>query len=395
MTPIRWGTVRLSTAVTTMKMTITRATTVTTTTTTTTMMVMMEYPLRLNKLRAQFAVQNIDALLVTQPDNRRYLSGFAGTAGTLLITPLTARLYTDFRYTERAQTEAPDYEIHQIAGDLNTALAEAIKELKLERLGFEANDVTYHASVNLREAVSGAGAELVATVGLADELRQVKEPSEIVLIESAVSITLAALRHARDLTRPGITELALAWEIENFLRENGSQELPFPVIVASGPNAAQPHATPTERSIGRDESVIIDIGAKVGGYTADMTRTFYTGAPAGKFREVYDLVARAQAAAYAALLPGVTAGEVDDAAREVIRQAGYGPAFGHALGHGIGLATHELPRLAARVDTVLTDGMVFTLEPGVYIPGWGGVRIEDDAVLEGGTARTFSYLGEI
>ena len=329
----------------------------------------MDYAKRLNKLRAQFAGQAVDALLVTQPENRRYLSGFTGSAGTLLITRHTARLYTDFRYTERAQAEAPDYEIRQIEGDMFTALAAAAAELKLKRPGFEADDVSYSNSEKLRQAISKAGAELVATVGLAENLRQVKDASEIALIESAVAITLAALRHAREIIRPGITELALAWEIEKFLRENGSQEIPFPVIVASGPNAAQPHAVPTARSIGKDESVIIDIGARVGGYTADMTRTFYTGTPAGKFREVYDLVARAQAAAYAALRPGVTAAEVDGAARELIRQAGYGKVFGHALGHGIGLATHELPRLAANADTVLTDGMVFTLEPGVYFPG--------------------------
>ena len=354
----------------------------------------MDYSKRLIKLRARFAASGLDALLVTQAENRRYLSGFTGTAGTLLITPDAARLYTDFRYTERACAEAPDFEIREISGDAAAALTDAA-ELKLKRIGFEADDITYSASVKLQQAAVKAAAEVVDTEGLVADLRQTKDSEEIALIERAVKITVAALRHAQEITRQGVTELALAWEIEKFLRENGSEEIPFPVIVASGPNAAQPHAVPTKRSIGRDESVIIDIGARVGGYTADMTRTFYTGRPAGKFREVYDLVARAQQTAFAALGPGVTSAAVDDAAREVIREAGYGQAFGHALGHGIGLATHELPRLAANATGALTDGMVFTLEPGVYLPGWGGVRIEDDVVLKDGAARTFTKMGEI
>jgi len=355
----------------------------------------MDYSKRLIELRARFTARNIDALLVTQPDNRRYLSGFAGTAGTLLITRDATCLYTDFRYTERARAEAPDFEVREISGDAAAALADAAAGIKSMRVGFEADNVTYRDSLKLRRAASQASAEIVDTEGIIADLRQIKDDDEIAMIEKAVKITVAALRHAQEITRQGVTELAIAWEIEKFLRENGSEEIPFPVIVASGPNAAQPHAVPTKRSIGGDESVIIDIGARVGGYTADMTRTFYTGSPAGKFLEVYDLVARAQATAYAALVPGITAAAVDGAAREVIRAAGYGQAFGHALGHGIGLATHELPRLAANADARLTDGMVFTLEPGIYLPGWGGVRIEDDVTLENGVARTFTEMGEI
>ncbi len=353
----------------------------------------MNHNLRLQNLRRLFDAAEIEALLVTQPENRYYLSGFGGSSGTLLVTPQAARLFTDFRYTERARTEAPDCEICEVKGDPLTALPAAIDELGLKQIGFEA-EATFGDYRKLEQTLAGAGATVVPTEGLTASLRQVKDGDEIALIGQAVEITAAAFRHARDMMRPGITELALAWEIEKFMRDNGSQALAFPVIVAFGLNAAQPHAVPTGRSLNQGETVIIDTGARVGGYTADMTRTLCLGTPDAKFKEVYHLVAQAQAAAFKALAPGKTGAEIDAAAREVIREAGYGEAFGHGLGHGIGLVVHELPRLAAGAGE-LTEGMVFTLEPGVYLPGWGGVRIEDDAMLENGAARTFSTMGEI
>jgi len=355
----------------------------------------MNHRQRLDKLRDTFSAADIDALLVMQPENRRYISGFAGSAGLLLVTGTAVRLFTDFRYTERARAEATECEVCQVNGDPVSALPEALRELRLKRVGFEAEATVYSGYRRLEQSLAEAGAATVPTEGLVASLRQIKDAAEIALIEQAVEITTAAFRHAQAVLRPGITELALAWEIEKFMRENGSETLSFPVIVAAGPNAALPHAVPSGRSINRGETVIIDTGACVGGYTADMTRTLCLGNPDARFKEVYGLVSRAQAAAFKALAPGRTGAEIDATAREVIVEAGYGEAFGHSLGHGIGLAAHELPRLAAGDAGVLAEGMVFTLEPGVYLPGWGGVRIEDDALLEHGGARTLSGMGEI
>ena len=221
-------------------------------------------------------------------------------------------------------------------------------------------------------------------------LRALKEPEEIELITEAARIADAAMEHIRQALRVGMTEIEAAWEIESFMREQGSQPVPFEIIVGSGPNAALPHALPTERAIGETEPIVIDIGARVEGYGSDLSRTFCLGKPDETFKKVYDTVLGARDTAIAIIKEGMSGGEADQIARTVIEEGGYGPNFGHGLGHGVGLAPHELPRLGPSSTDELKDSMVFTIEPGIYIEGWGGVRIEDIVVMELGKLRQIS-----
>jgi Xaa-Pro aminopeptidase len=354
---------------------------------------------RLERLRARFAASEIDAMLVSSAENRRYLSGFHGTAGYLLITADKAVLATDFRYTEQALAQAPDFEILRIANNLADWFPGLVSDMGIGRLGFEGCDITYQVYHQLTEALKKgkSAASLVPLDGLVEQLRVVKEPGEIELIRRSAAITDKAFEAVADEIRPGITELELAWELEKALRENGSQTPAFEIIVASGPNAALPHAKPSHRTIGEGETVIIDMGARCEGYAADLSRTVCAGPPDATFKKVYQTVLDAQAAAVAIIAEGTTGHQADNAARSVITKAGYGEAFGHSLGHGVGLAAHELPRLSPGAAEPLRDGMVFTVEPGIYISGWGGVRIEDLVMMENGRvvplsgARKASY----
>jgi Xaa-Pro aminopeptidase len=217
-----------------------------------------------------------------------------------------------------------------------------------------------------------------------------KEPEEIKFIEEAGRITAAALKHVDEALTAGMTERVLAWEIERFMRENGSQPVPFELIVAAGPNAALPHAKPSDRQIQAGEPVVVDIGSKQRSYCSDMTRTFCVGKPDDTFTKVYQTVLNAQQNAIAKLKAGMTGEEADMLAREVITKAGYGEAFGHSLGHGIGLVTHENPRVSPSSVDILSEGMVFTIEPGIYIKGWGGVRIEDDVAIQDGKLKVIT-----
>ncbi len=347
---------------------------------------------RLARLREKFAASQIDAMLVSRAENRRYLSGFHGSAGYLLITAQRAVLATDFRYTEQALAQAPDFEILRIANNLADWFPDLLTDLGVKNLGFEEGDITYHVYRQLTDTLKkkGAAASLVPLDGLVEQLRVVKEPEEIELIQRAAAITDTAYDAVAATIRPGITELALAWELERTLREHGSQALPFEVIVAAGPNAALPHARPSHRVIEAGEPVVIDMGACCEGYAADLSRTVCAGKPDATFKKVYQTVLDAQAAAMAIIAEGTTGHRADSAARSVITRAGYGEEFGHSLGHGVGLAAHELPRLSPNATEPLRDGMVFTVEPGIYISGWGGVRIEDLVMLENGRLRTIS-----
>jgi len=350
---------------------------------------------RLQKLRQGLIEQGIDALLVSQPENRHYLSGFDGSSGFLLITSQKVTLATDFRYVEQAKIQAPDYEVFQITGDSYNWLPELVARLNLERLGFEAGDVTFAMYQRLTETLSKTESQLklVPIDGLVESIRAIKEPEEIELITKAVEITDSAFKYIEKIIHAGMREKELAWEIERFLRETGSEAVPFDIIVASGSNSALPHAKPSSRAIQADEPVIIDIGAKCGGYSSDLSRTICLGTGDETFNKIYDTIIRAQQAALAGIEAGMTGDQVDSLARAVIEQAGYGEAFGHSLGHGLGLAPHEQPRLGPRSSDRLADSMVFTIEPGIYLAGWGGVRIEDDVVMEGGKARLISRTG--
>ncbi len=345
---------------------------------------------RLQKLRQRLAEEEIEAVFVFQPENRYYLSGFDGSAGFLLITSQETILATDFRYLEQAKNQAPDYEIFQISGDIADWFPELVAGLR--RLGFEAGHITFAMYRQLTDILNKAQSQLklIPTDGLVESLRAIKEPEEIELITKAVAISDNAMKYIGDIIHIGMSEKEVAWQIEKFMRENGSQTIPFDIIVASGPNSALPHAKPSSRAIRSGEPVIIDIGARVGGYSSDLSRTICLDAPDDTFNKVYDTVLGAQLAALAIISRGMTGGQIDNVARTVIQEAGYGEAFGHSLGHGVGLAPHEPPRLSPNSLENLVDGMVFTVEPGIYLSGWGGVRIEDVVVMENGKARVIS-----
>lgn len=352
---------------------------------------------RLQKLRQKLAEKEIEALLVSQPENRYYLSGFAGSAGFLLITRDKAILATDFRYIEQAKIQATDYEIFQIANDIDTWFSGLVSGLNLRKLGFEVGHVTVATHRQLKEIMDKTQppTSLVPLEGLVESLRVVKEPEEVAVITRASEMSDNAFQYIEEEIRTGMSEKEVAWEIEKFLRENGSQTVPFDIIVASGPNSALPHAKPSQRTIQVGEPVIIDIGARLDGYSSDLSRTICLGTPDDTFKKVYDVVLGAQLTATAIIKEGMTGEQADSFARTVVEEAGYGEAFGHALGHGVGLAPHESPRLGPGAKEVLTSGMVFTVEPGIYLPGWGGVRIEDLVVMEKDKAKVISKARKV
>ena len=344
---------------------------------------------RVMALRRLFEKNKIDAIFITQAENRRYLSGFDGSAGYLFITDKKAVLATDFRYTEQAAREAPGFEILRIGGNLAEWFPGLVAGLGAKRLGFEPADVIFSFHRQLQDALKKKDvvAKLVPVSGLVESLRAVKEPLELELIKEASVITDAAFNKISAEIKPGITELQIAWGLEKEMRQNGSQALPFEIIIASGPEASLPHHKPTGRVLKAGEPVVIDMGAKVNGYATDLSRTVCTGKQDAKFKKIYSIVLEAQEKAIAGVRAGMTGHQADALAREVIKKAGYADAFGHSLGHGVGLQEHESPRLGPGSKDVLENGMVFTIEPGVYIPGWGGVRIEDTVILEKGKVK--------
>jgi Xaa-Pro aminopeptidase len=347
---------------------------------------------RLTKLRQKLAEKELDGILISQPENRFYLSGFHGSAGYLFITAKDAVLATDFRYIEQVKIQAPDYRIFQITGKLEEWFPKLVGELNTKQLGFESGDVTFAFHHQLTDTLNKAEVkfQLVPVEGLVESIRTIKEPEEMALIAQAVEISDSAFVYIVGKIHLGMTEKEVAWEIEKFMREHDSQSVPFEPIVAAGPNSALPHARPSLRPIKAGEPVVIDIGARVSGYASDLTRTICLGKPDDTFKKVYDTVLGAQLAALALIKEGMTGEMADNLARTVIKEAGYGEAFGHALGHGVGLAPHEPPRLGPNSTEVLTSGMVFSVEPGIYLPGWGGVRIEDLVVIEKGQLKVLS-----
>ncbi len=347
---------------------------------------------RLQKLRQKLTEKGLDAILISQAENRRYLSGFNGAAGLLLITPGEAILATDFRYMEQAGKQAPDYRLLQITGTMATWLPGLLSEVNVKSLGFEEEDISFSMYRQLNGIIKRqqSPVKLVPVAGLVESLRAVKEPGEVELIARAAEISDNAFAYIENVIHTGMNEMEVAWALEKFMRENGSQTMPFDIIVASGPNAALPHARPSPRAINEGEPVVIDMGARVEGYSSDLTRTICLGTPDDTFNKIYDIVLEAQLTAIAAIREGMSGEEADRTARAVIERAGYGAAFGHSLGHSIGLETHENPRLGPGATDKLTSGMAFTIEPGIYLSGWGGVRIEDLVMLEEGRVRVVS-----
>lgn len=352
---------------------------------------------RLNKLRSKLVEKQLDAIFITQAQNRRYLSGFHGTAGYLIITENQAILATDFRYIEQAATEAPDFKIHRINGGVKEWLPALLNDLNIKNMGFEGWEVTYEVHHQLRKAIKKATKtiKLVPTYNFVDTIRAVKDAEEIENITKASEITDAAFESVITRLDATMTEKQLAWELEKSLREHGSEAIPFDVIVGSGPNAALPHAKPSDRVIGDGGPIVIDMGAKYRGYASDLTRTIYSGDADDKFIEIYFVVQKAQQKAIENIKQGMTGKAADALARKVIDKAGFSGAFGHSLGHGVGFAEHEMPYLSPVSKEKLADGMVFTVEPGIYLTGWGGIRIEDTVVMEGGKVKLLTKARKI
>jgi Xaa-Pro aminopeptidase len=338
------------------------------------------------KLEAALAARELDQYLVTELTNVRYLTGFTGTNGAAICGPGTRIFLTDFRYTERAEAEVEGWETVTISADWLGGIGERLSG----KVGFEDD----HMSVRMLEKLKaklGEGTELLAAGGEVEKLRRVKDEEELVAIREASKLADAAWSWAIERGLRGRSERDVALATEAKIRELGG-EPSFPAIVAAGANGALPHAEPGEREIGAGELVVFDMGAKLDGYCSDGTRTFATGEPGDKGREVYETVLRAQLAALEAIEAGPSGEKIDKVARDLIVEAGYGDAFGHALGHGVGLEVHEGPRLAQKSDDVLAAGEVVTVEPGIYLAGELGVRIEDFVVVRDGGCENLSTL---
>ncbi|MFQ5701421.1 MAG: M24 family metallopeptidase [Acidobacteriota bacterium] len=351
---------------------------------------MSRFRRRVDDLRSLFSSVEIEALVVSKLENVRYLSGFTGSAGSLRVTESEAGLVTDSRYAEQAAAESPDFEIDVTSG---APAVIAATRAAVRRIGFEAGAICYDVWEGLRGVVQDkAGGVLVPCRGLVERLRARKDPSELALIKQAVDIASQAFERTLPMVRPGVSEKDLALEIEFRMKMAGAEAVAFDLIVASGPRSSLPHGRASGRKLAAGEFVVFDIGARFEGYHSDMTRTIYTGEPGVKECELYETVLGAQRAAIRAVVPGATAGSVDEAARSVIREKGFGDHFGHGTGHGVGLEVHEAPRVGTSSTERLEPGMVLTIEPGIYLAGEGGVRIEDMIVVEQNTHQVLTSL---
>jgi Xaa-Pro aminopeptidase len=331
-------------------------------------------------LQKQLADARIDALLITNPANWFYLTGFTGESGALLVSPNGSSLITDGRFTVQARLEAPGVKIVQQKGALFVFTAEFIREKKIKRIGFDPGQITVEQLGALRKATKGRG-EWRAVAGLVESLRMRKEPAEVSQMRKAAILASDIVREAAALLKPGVREAEVAAEIEFQMRKRGASGAAFETIVAFGERGAFPHARPTSKRLRKNELVVLDLGVILGHYCSDITRTYFVGRVPARIRRWYNAVLEAQAAAIAAVTSGVTCGEVDAAARKVLAGYRLDKFFVHSTGHGLGLVVHEDPRLARGMDKRLEPGNVVTIEPGIYVEGVGGIRIEDDVAV--------------
>jgi Xaa-Pro aminopeptidase len=353
---------------------------------------------RADRVAARLAERELDFLLVSDLVNVRYLTGFTGTNGLAVVGPDTRRFVTDSRYVERAKGEVSGYDIEPAAQELRAALAAGWPDGEL-RVGFEDQNVSVRSHAKLRETLPDR-IELVAAGGLVEAERAVKEPSEIAAIRAAAALVDDIYGWLLDRGIAGRTEREVALALEQEMRVRGAEGPSFPSIVAAAENGALPHATPRDAAIPRDTLVTLDIGARVDGYCSDCTRTWATGTLPDDLAALYDTVLQAQESALAAVRPGPQGRAIDAIARDIIDAAGHAEHFGHGLGHGVGMDVHEAPRLARTAEGRLVAGNVVTVEPGVYLPGRGGARIEDLVVVTAdghdvlsGTAKTLTFVG--
>jgi len=340
---------------------------------------------RIEKILKKIEEENLDGLLVIRNEkmmgeNVRYISGFSGSSAYVIISPEHRILLTDDRYTEQATEECPNFEILRHDRPFAKTLKEVVNNLNIKKLGFEGNGVTVDLFNTLKEDLTGI--ELVSTKGIIEGLKAVKDEKELVLMKKAAQITDRTFDHILDFIKPGVRERDIALEMESYIKKAGTYELAFDFILVSGRRSSHQHGAPLEKRIEFNDFVTMDFGASYEGYRSDMTRTVVVGRADEKQKEVYRTVKIAQQEGLNKLKAGAKGEEISTHVREIIEKAGYGEYSGHSLGHGVGLEIHELPYLRTTAETVLQAGNVVTVEPGIYIPGWGGVRIEDTVIIK-------------
>jgi Xaa-Pro aminopeptidase len=346
---------------------------------------------RVNRIRGILGDDHLDGILITSLENVRYLSGFTGSDAALVITEATGYFLTDFRYTTQAREEVSGFELIQYKKKIE-GLSDLMNDLGLRVIGFEPHYMTYQVHRDLAEKLRGG--DLVSMDEKVKNIRAVKDEDELGLIRRAIDIAFKSLRETEGRIKPGAQEREIALELEFSMRRNGADNVAFDTIVVSGEHSALPHGKPSQKRIRKGDSVIIDFGAGYRGYYSDETCTFFCGKPNRRQEEIYRIVKEAHDTAIASVRPGMKAMEVDAIARGRIKDAGYGAYFGHGTGHGVGLAVHENPVIGPESKDVVQEGMVFTVEPGIYIPGWGGVRIEDMVLVRGDGCEVLTGLSK-
>ncbi|ABR48642.1 peptidase M24 [Alkaliphilus metalliredigens QYMF] len=332
---------------------------------------------RIQKIRETLKDKNLDCMLLYKPENRRYVSGFTGTTGYVVVTHDEAKFMTDFRYIEQAKTQCQGFEIIEISKE--KPLTYVLNQFQISKLGIEEDHVTYGQYKDYSMKLDQI--ELIALDGALTKLRVIKDEDEINNITQAARIADKAFIHILKYVKPGIMEIEVALEIESFMKQKGASKLSFDMIVASGERSALPHGVASNKTLSLGDTITLDFGCVYNGYCSDMTRTFILGQATEKQKEIYAIVLEAQNKALQSVRPGITGAELDEIARDVISKKGYGAYFGHGLGHGVGLEIHELPHINQLGKEPLAPGMVITIEPGIYVPGFSGVRIEDLVVV--------------
>lgn len=334
---------------------------------------------KLDKLRKLLSENKIDGLLVTSDVNRRYLTNFTGSAGTVLVTRTDALLFVDFRYVKQAQSQVKDFTIIELGKtSIFEEVANTVDRLNIARLGFEQKNITYYLQSQYQEKMK---AEMVPVSDVVEKLRMIKTGEEIQKIKTAVEITDTAFSKILDYIRPGITEMDVSNELEFQMRKLGATSSAYDTIIASGFRGALPHGVASNKVIEKGDMVTLDFGAYYEGYRADLTRTIAVGEPKEELKGIYTIVYDALERAIEGIKPGITGKQADAFTRDYITEKGYGKEYGHGSGHGIGLDIHEEIFMSPKCEQLLEPGMVLTVEPGIYIPNLGGVRIEDDIVI--------------
>ncbi|GAF22651.1 MULTISPECIES: M24 family metallopeptidase [Shouchella] len=333
----------------------------------------------IQSLQKKLRDHDVDGFLIMSPINRRYVTGFTGTAGAVLLTETDARFITDFRYVEQAEEQVHGFQIVKQAGTLMNEIAVQSSSLGIKKLGFEKTKLTYAEYEQLEQTLTGA--TLVAINQMVEPLRLIKTPEEIQTMKKAADIAEKAYAHIQTFIKPGIKEIDVSNELEFFMRKQGAVSSSFDIIVASGVRSALPHGVASEKTIESGELVTLDFGAYYEGYCSDITRTLAVGNISDELKTIYETVRVAQQLGIDGIKPGMTGKEADALTRDYIKEKGYGDYFGHSTGHGLGMEVHEAPGLSMASDVPLQPGMVVTVEPGIYIPGVGGTRIEDDILI--------------